>query len=224
MRRIVPLTMVLGFLAPGCGDPDAGKLFADVQYATRCEATLGCGGAKERDICGANQGGTCIAGAESVRASCAVTEGENTRTLQFTATQGSDFSLAVSGATFAYAGGSASGAGCVVTVQDGPNSYRGDCGSANPSATQPCRINNVMFFKNEEGEATIEGNIFCQFLENRANPALQMEVTALGSGPSGISPVDPNTSACSGYPEPKPPACMPARFRLENCSGLEIRE
>jgi len=200
MRRVFPFAMVLSFLAFGCGDPDAGKLFADIQYATRCENTLGCEGLQERDICGITQGDPCIEGAETVRASCAVSEGDGTRTLEFSASQG-DFSIAVSGATFASSGGSASGAGCTVTVVDGPNTYRGECGSSEPSEEQPCRISSVMFY-DDEGNPTVEGGIFCQFLKNRANPMLEIEVTALGSGPT--------------------PAMTPARFRLANCDGLTL--
>jgi hypothetical protein len=200
MRRIFLLAMVPSVFAFGCGDPDAGKLFADIQYATRCDATPHCGAPQERDICGINQGDPCNESGEPVRASCTVTEGDGTRTLSFSASQGDDFSIAVTNATFPAEGGSASG-GCTVTVQEGANAYRGACGSSEPSEAQPCRVNSVMFF-DDMGNPTVEGAIFCQFLPNRASPELEIEVTALGSGPG--------------------PASTPARFRLANCAGLEI--
>ncbi|HJL20010.1 MAG TPA: hypothetical protein RMH99_30375 [Sandaracinaceae bacterium LLY-WYZ-13_1] len=201
MRRTLPFAFALVSFVAGCGDPDAGKLFVDIQYATRCDETLGCGGTEERDICGINQGDPCIEGTPEVLASCSVSESESNRTVSFSAQQGADFSIAVSGAIFPFAGGSASGGSCTVTVVDGPNTYSGACGSSEPSEAQPCQISSVMFY-DDMGNPTVEGSILCKNLSNRANPDLQIEVSTLGSGPDAAN--------------------TPAGFRLANCTGLEV--
>jgi hypothetical protein len=204
MRRALPFLIAVGLLSsvPGCGDPNAGALFADIQYATRCEMTLGCPGPVNRDVCGINNGDPCEGGAPEARVSCVVQESaDGARTLDFSASQGSDFTLTVSQATFSAAGGSAAGARCEVRVTEGANRYEGACGSSPPSAAQPCQISAVRFY-DDMGNPTVEGAIFCEFLPNQSQPMLQIEVTQVGSGPG--------------------PAAMPGRFRIANCQGLTI--
>lgn len=185
----------------GCGDPNSGVLFADIQYATRCEMTHGCDAPHDRDICGFNHSDPCVEDAPEPTLSCSVVETDTTRTISFSARQGSGFSLSVSNLQVPFAGGSASGGDCRVTVVEGANTYTGLCGGSNPSEAQPCQIEGVTF-TDDMGNPTFEGHIFCQFLKNQANPTLAIEVTAPGSGPT--------------------PAGTPARFRMANCRGLTI--
>lgn len=209
--RWVTMTALLGALVLcGChedlrspsdgGPPDSGvaPIFGDVQYATRCEMTLGCEGPTDRDVCGFDQGEACDTGAPSPSLACAVRVSDSTRTIDFSAQQGGDFSISVEGLTVPFGGGSAMGVGCRVQVVSGTSRYLGACGGSGPSTVQPCRISNVMFGE-EDGEPTFQGNIFCQFLQNQANPALQIEVTSIGIGPVSAS--------------------NPARFRFRGCAG-----
>lgn len=195
----IGLTLLLGLA--GCGDPNAGALFADIQYATRCEMTLGCEGAENRDICGFNLSDPCEGFVDEATVSCSVRQDDATRTINFSARQGAGYSLAVSNLQVPRDGGSATGGECRVTVVEGANTYSGLCGGSPPSEAQPCQITNVVF-SDDMGNPQFEGDIFCQFLANRATPTLQIEVTAIGSGPT--------------------PASEPGRFRLVNCGGLTL--
>lgn len=222
MRRALPFLIAVGLLSsvPGCGDPNAGALFADIQYATRCEeATPHCGGPMNRDVCGINNGDPCEVGAPEARVSCNVTESADgaTRTLEFSASQGSDFGITVSQATFNSAGGSAAGAGCTVRITDGANRYEGRCGSSAPSASQPCQITAVRFY-DDMGNPTVEGAIFCEFMQNQSSPTLHLEVTQVGSGSPAFSSAG---NICDTYAT-TPPACNPGRFRIANCAGLTL--
>ena len=78
----------------GCGDPNAGALFADIQYGTDCDETRGCTPAPNRDICGINNGDPCPEVGGTAQLSCIVSEVEgSTRTLSFSASQGGGFSI-----------------------------------------------------------------------------------------------------------------------------------
>lgn len=207
MRRWTATFPLLCFLlavgVAGCGDPNATRLFVDSQYATRCDVTLHCANTEMRDICGISGGDPCNAGEPQVNASCSIAESGDTRTLTFTASQSADASIRVSGAVFNMSGGSASGGSCQVRVVDGPNTYSGACGSAEPSEAQPCQISAVMFSADPtDGVPVVEGSIFCQFLQNQSNPDLQIEVTAWGSGPTAAS--------------------TPGYFRIRNCEGQTL--
>ena len=209
---VLALSGVLPLLLAGCGDPNSGALFAEIVYATRCEETLGCGGPQDRDICGIDNGDMCEGLPARAALFCDIAETPSgDRTLNFSASQGGGFSIAVSQALFAPTGGSARGAGCRVTVSDGSNTYEGTCGDAAPCAltpndpddrcAQPCQINNVVF-TNDDGNPTINGAIYCHQLANRANPNLSIEVTNVGTGPE--------------------PRMLPGRFRITNCNGLDL--
>jgi len=201
MLRIFVSTMGLVLLLgiAGCGDPNAGALFAEIQYATRCEMTRGCPGVVDHDICGFNRSDPCEEGMVEATLGCEATERDGTRSLTFSARQGSNVSLSVSGLVVPTNGGSAMGSSCRVTVREGANTYSGSCGGSAPSEAQPCQINEVEFF-DDMGNPTFEARLFCQFLENQASPALAIEVTAVGAGPM--------------------PASTPARIRFANCTGL----
>jgi hypothetical protein len=199
LGSILGLSVLLGIA--GCGDPNAGALFADIQYATRCEETRHCGGPVDRDICGFNQSDPCDEDAPEAQVSCNVQQEETGRTLSFSATQGSGFSIRVDQAVFLGNSSVASGPSCRVTVVEGANRYVGTCGGATPSESQPCQITDVRF-EDDMGNPTVQGRIFCQHLPSQASPTLKAEVTAMGDGPT--------------------PASTPGRFRLANCSGLSI--
>lgn len=207
MRRSVRGILVcslsmLGVL--GCGDPNAGALFADIQYGTDCEETRGCTPAPNRDICGINNGDPCPEVGGTANLSCIVSEVEgSTRTVSFSASQGGGFSIRVSQAIVPFGGGSAGGGSCNVTVVDGPNTHEGACGSGTPTETQPCQISNVQFC-DDLGNPTVRGNIYCQHLANRANPLQRLEVHAKGSDATAVM--------------------SPGVFRLANCDGLMIED
>lgn len=183
----------------GCGDPNAGALYADIMYATRCDMVVGaCMGATDHDICGFNRSDPCASERSEASISCTAIETDTTRSLTFSAQQEGS-SISVRGLTVPKSGGAATGGGCNVTVRAGPNSFSGRCGGAPPSAEQPCQITDVEFV-DDNGNPTFKGHIFCQFMQNDASPALQIEVTAEGAGPG--------------------PASEPGGFRIANCSGL----
>jgi hypothetical protein len=221
MLRIFVSTMGLVLLLgiAGCGDPNAGALFAEIQYATRCELTLGCSGVEDHDICGFNSSDPCdmAEGTPEASLSCSATEAEGTRSLRFSASQGGGFSVSVSGLVVPTNGGSAMGGSCRVTVREGANTYEGSCGGSAPSEAQPCQITDVTFY-DDMGNPTFEADLFCQFLANQANPALQIEVTARGAGGPAFGGTPP-MSICATA-SPSPPACTPARIRFANCDGL----
>ncbi len=196
-----PILLTTMLALAGCGDPLAGALFADVQYATRCEETRGCDGAQDRDVCGYNQSDPCPGIEADATLSCSVTETETNRTISFSARQGGPYAISVENLTVPLAGGSASGGACRVRVVEGANTYVGTCGGSDPSSAQPCRISGVTFYDDMDNP-TFEGQIFCQFLENQGNPALQIEVTSKGDGPG--------------------PASRPGSFRFANCNGLTL--
>jgi len=187
----------------GCGDPNAGALFADIQYGTECDVTRGCEPAPNRDICGINQSDPCAEVGGQATLSCSVVETADTRMVTFSASQGGPFSLSVMQMIVPLAGGSAGGGSCNVRVVDGANTYTGVCGSSTPTALQPCQISNVRFY-DDMGNPTLEGDIFCQMLPNRTSPLLQLELHAKGS--DAMATVSPGS------------------FRLANCDGLNVPE
>jgi hypothetical protein len=201
MRRFLSFT-VLCLCA--CGDPNAGRLYADIQYATRCEMTRGCDQPHDRDICGFDQSTPCFDGLPEAQISCGVVETEGVRTIAFSALQGGAFSIGIENAVFNVAGGSVSGANCRATVTEGENSYDGLCGGSPPSEAQPCQITGVNFYEDDGGNPTIEGDILCIGLENDSQPDLTIEVTAPGTDPARRN--------------------EPGHFRLANCVGLEIAD
>lgn len=202
MRRLLPW-LVVCLSTVGCGDPNAGALFADIQYGTECDVTRGCEAQPNRDICGIDMGDPCAEVGGQATLNCTVTESADmtTRTLTFGASQNTDFSIAVRQALFPYGGGFAGGASCIVEVHDGPNTYVGACGSGSPTEAQPCQISNVRFY-DDVGNPTVQGEIFCQMLSNRTNPMLEIELHAKGSDAMAVM--------------------SPGTFRLANCSGLRI--
>lgn len=199
MRHI--FTACLMALAVGCGDPNAGALFADIQYGTDCDVTRGCTPAPNRDICGINRGDPCPGVEGAANLSCNIEDEGTTRILTFSATQGSDFSLAVRQAVIPSAGGSAGGGSCTVTLRDGPNTHVGTCGSGTPTEAQPCQISDVRFY-DDVGNPTVEGNIFCQGITNQVNPLLELELHAKGSDSMAVN--------------------SPGTFRIANCDGLTL--
>ncbi|MBX3269611.1 MAG: hypothetical protein KF729_05090 [Sandaracinaceae bacterium] len=200
-RTLAPTLLSFGLLA--CGDPNAGALFADIQYGTSCENTRGCTPAPNRDICGINNSDPCDATGTPATLSCTVAEVEgSTRTVSFSAMQGGGFSISVRQAIIPFGGGSAGGGSCTVTITDGPNTHVGACGSSTPSEAQPCQISNVEFC-DDAGNPTVRGNLRCQFLRNQANPTLELELHARGSDVMALN--------------------SPGTFRLANCSGLELQ-
>lgn len=204
------MILVFACCACGCGgeivaddggvdaDRNAGVPFADIQYATRCDATLGCPGVMLRDICGFSGSDACEGFFDEAEVSCAVSSDGALRTIDFSASQGGDFSIEIAGLQVPLAGGGASGAGCSVTLVEGADVYTGACGSSAPSETQPCQISDVRFTE-RAGTPQVEGDFFCQFLTNSADPNLQIEVTGISGG-----------------------ATWPGRFRLANCPGLTL--
>lgn len=224
MLRTFAKTIGLSLLAgvAGCGDSN-GLLFADIQYSTRCEETRGCAGPQDYDICGVNGGDACVLVPGTARLSCSVQETDTHRTISFSARQegtGEHFSITVSRLQVLRDGGSATGGDCRVTVEVGPNDYEGTCGGSVPNPAQPCQITNVRFGRDMDGNEELEGEIFCQFLQNEAQPNLRIEVTAIGPsapafGGATIMPI------CDTYAE-APAACQPGRFRIVNCRGLRL--
>lgn len=223
MLRTIHLLGLSFVVLAGCGDPNAGRLFAEVHYRVRCEETFGCGSPPDRLVCGFTASDFCDGRGldQEAQLSCTVNQNEDNRTLTFTATQGSDFSIRVSAAVIPRDGGVAMGPACEVTVVEGANTYSGRCGSSVPSAEQPCQITNVAFF-DDEGNPTISGEIFCQHLENRSNPSLSIEVTAPLDGSPAFTSGTPPVGVCDSYAPNFPPACEPLVFTLANCSGLTL--
>ncbi len=201
MLRSSASILGLAVLLAGCGDPHAGALFADIQYSTRCDNGGGCPGRADHDICGFNNSDPCESVPGTPVISCSVVETETTRTISFTARQGSGFSIGIANLQVPITGGSSTGGACRVTVSEGANSYRGGCGGSPPSEAQPCQITDVTF-SDDMGNAELEGKIFCQELANVAQPSLSIEVTAIGAGPMSAS--------------------SPGRFRISNCDGLTL--
>ena len=196
----------LGALAlslASCGDGDV-EPFVDFQYSTRCEETRGCEGERQRDVCGVNNGEVCdeLGGTAPFQVTCSVEEVEGTRNVNLTAV-GAGFSFRISQLRVDAAGGPGGGANCAVAVTDGPNRYRGRCGSSPPSEAQPCQIPAVMFQLNE-GTPEVTGSVLCRNLENETNPTLELELSSFGSGPTA--------------------EMTPASFRFANCDGLELEE
>lgn len=200
MLRSLPWLVVCVSVA-GCGDPNAGALFAEIEYATECRETPGCEAEPNRLICGINQGDPCPEVGGVAMLSCSVTETMETRIISFSANQGTGFSLSVSQMIVPFGGGSAGGGSCNVRVVEDPNRYEGACGSGTPTGLQPCQISNIEFC-DDLGNPTLRGDIFCQMLAHQTSPLLQIELHQTGF----------DTTARGA----------PGRFRLANCDGLEV--
>lgn len=209
MRVTLCLFVAASLFGAACTDShgthaDAGPnperpLFADAQWAIRCEATPGCTGSTDVDVCGFDGGPSCDAESVPVDMSCSVTEDGPTRTFTFQIRQ-SGPSLTIEGAEVAIGGGDVTG-DCVVTVTDAEGTYRGACGSAPPSAAQPCQILGVEFH-DDMGNPVFTGRIFCQGLAAEASGSGEREITAAGDGTA--------------------PSSRPGHFRIANCPGLEL--
>lgn len=204
MRRTASIALIcLGLI--GCGEGEV-EVFADFQWSTRCDDTGGCTGEQQRDICGFNNGEVCeaIMGAPSPSISCFVGEMEEagTRTVSFTVA-GEGYSLGINGLVVPFEGGVGSGPNCQIEVRDGVNTYRGSCGSSEPSPQQPCQIGRIDF-SNDMGNPTLTGGVRCVGLPNRTSPNLTLELSGPGSGAMA--------------------EMTPAQFRLANCDGLDVPE
>lgn len=183
------LTLGLFGLVSGCPSNDPAGVYADIQYAVRCEMMGMCPGTVQRDINGFN-------GEGALRVTCRVTDSGDQRILNFSAASGSSYGITITNASFPRAGGSP-GAGCSVTVTDGPNTFTGTCGGAAPSAAQPCQISSVAFTTEvETGSPLITGQMLCEGLPNRADATRVREVT----GPAAAGgPLTFNIYDCTGY-------------------------
>lgn len=201
MKTLMGIVGVALVLALGCdggaGRVDAGdvadgaggaRLFADVQYATRCDVTAGCVAPMNHDVCGFHAGEPCVDGSPAVTASCAVTGAGAGRAFTFTVAQGDGPSLSVD----------LTGFPCTVRVVHNDDVFEGACGSEPPSTAQPCLLSDVVYY-DDDGNPTIEGGIFCQGLSNQADPTLTIEVTAIGTGPGPASmPAHFRLANCAG--------------------------
>lgn len=199
LRNFFVTTVGLSLVSiAGCGDPHAGALFIDTQYATRCDMTRGCDMPHQHDFCGFAD--DPCEGTPEVTVSCSVDEADTQRVISFSArAEGS--SISVQNLIVLNGSNAASGGPCRVSIVEGANSYSGACGGSEPSEAQPCRINNIAFV-DDMGNPTFSGDIFCQFLPNSASPALQIEVTSNGSRAEDLT--------------------NPGHFRFANCSGLTV--
>lgn len=197
---------LLGYLFAGCGDPNAGRLFADIQWASRCENDRGCEGPGFREVCGFTGSDPCDGQTEEATLTCSISQRDGgDYSLSFTARQGNDVSLSISQLIFSSEGGGGGGPGCTVTYTERAISesltFRGACASNTPVRGLPCQITNMAVY-DDMGVPTVEGDLFCEFLELVGSPSITRELTAIGNRPE-----DANTAGS---------------FRFANCDGLEF--
>lgn len=168
----------LGALIAGCGNNAPAGVFADVQWQVRCDIMGMCTRPDSRDVLGYD-------GEDGNDVSCTVVQDATSRTVTFRA-ESDGFSLAARNVVVPIAGGSGSGAGCRVTVEEG-NTYEGVCGGGTPSDAQPCQIRNVQFYTDEvSGSAAMRGELRCEGIRATAAPDLRREITAPGDAASYV--------------------------------------
>ena len=133
--------------------------------------------------------------------SCSVGEMDDSRAISFSATNGGGFALSVQNLIVSKSANQVLGSSCEVRITEPSNTYVGGCGSAPPSEMTPCQVTALDFY-DDMGNPTIEGKLICMGLKNSANPLLEVEITAPGSGPAA--------------------EMTPMNFRFANCSGLRL--
>lgn len=191
MRRLTPLLFLIALASCGGGK---GPLFADAKWAVRCEQMGGCVGASSHDVvANTGEGGAAIM--------CDVIESATNRIVNFSVTAPDGAQLSVQGAQVPLTGGPAGGS-CQVRVTEGVNRYSAVCGSAEPSAAQPCRVNNFQFYVDDTQISWIEADIYCVNIPQTANPTVLREITINGEG-AGVR-------------------TTPAHVKLANCDGLML--
>lgn len=195
--RFFATSMLLAILGGGCSSDGLGRLFFDVGWAVRCDLSGGCTEPVQHSF-------AQFTGEMGVGGSCQLTPSSGGQVLSFTASDesGAELSLRtaqLSGTCTPTAPCAALTTDICVRVKEGVNEFEGACGAAEPSATQPCRVDGVAFCV-REGNPEVLGQIFCRGIEGRVNPSLVREVTAVGSGQAATS--------------------APATFRIANCPGI----
>ena len=195
MRRWFSLVLLLA----ACGGDDGVGLFADVQWQVRCP----------RDLSGCSRDGEDVdvfasEGDDGVAISCQVDESGGNRFVRFSVGEGGR-RLAVQGIQVGEGGGPVTGTGCRVTVVDDSTTYEGACGSAPPSASQPCQISGLQFIEDRVDDTDT----------GRFGPEVVMQMSCIGV----TAAADPTRFRRDLY-RSRTTGTTAANIRFINCPGF----
>ena len=202
------------FLDAGDGGPrvfvDAGPpLFADAVWQVQCRCYGACSGMPSRDV--QHLDGEAHEGGGIIAVNCSLGDRGGGKVLTASVVNSEGYGLEIRDVEFPIGGGPISGPGCTVSVTEGGQEYRGQCGANPPSVVQPCRISNLTLNTDMDGNPQIEGDLLCFHLAATADPTLRRELAKpdLAVSGAGMGEMCQPTDASEAV-----------HFRFVNCRGL----
>lgn len=188
-RALAPAFACALTLLGGCGD-DESPVFLEMAWRVGCGSAIACveGPAREVDN---------FDGSDGHNISCGLTKTSDRQTLTFIVIK-DDYRFEVRNAQILQGTSAVLGETCIMTIEEGGNTFTGNCGPEPPSAScvdndgnteceQPCQINNV---STNDG---ISGRILCNGIPLRSDRLVQRIVA------------DPSSDT------------EPVRFQVDNC-------
>ena len=187
LSLIASLASWVGTSIGGCTDPDPAPLFMDIRYQVRCiECEPRAPDDPVRDI-------QLLDGEQGYTVACNANTVDGDRVLTFSTSfsnpdrESENFAISVKQVNIDK---SNPGSACAVRVEEGSNTYEGDCTKDDPTADAPC---SVAF---EQDGDVIKGSVLCEDIPNRNMAMTKRHL------------VEPGTTD------------QPARFELHGCTGI----
>lgn len=193
LLSLAPIVLSLAALASSC-TVNTKEVYADVRWWTVCPTPQwgGCNAFDKHDF---QQFDGDVVGEDSYGASCSARLSDGRLSISFNVRDGDD-SLDVRGIITQRDGGPVLPGACSVAVTEEENAHVGACGSAAPSAEQPCQIQEIVVDRGDTDGKSVTVRMRCVNLPSDTNPSRTYNVTDT----AGVS--------------------SPAEIRLANCRGL----
>lgn len=187
MRRLlVCLVAAPALLAvTACVRQDPAPLFVDMTYQVRC---VDC---TPRSVDDAPHAIAALNGEDGFAVSCRVQRPGKDRLVSFSATfkdakhSDKNYSIKIRQADLDRAD---PGAGCLVDIAEGANTYEGTCTSGDPADDKPCQL------KLSAKDGIVKGSLFCVNIPNRSENSLTRHIVS----PDSTDPASFEVHGCVG--------------------------
>jgi hypothetical protein len=178
------LTSVGALLLCACTEPDDAPLFVDTEYQVRC---IRC---QPMALDDEPRRLNAVDGEQGLSLSCGANRSQGDRLLSFSAvsnegSSGESFKLEIVQLNL---DADEPGGDCLVSIQEGNNTYEGGCTDGDPSEDDPCQV------LLEEDSGIVSGTLLCENISNRSSDTARHVVT-----PGSMDgPADITIHGCSG--------------------------
>lgn len=193
-RLVLSIALLSGVLSAGCTNNDDREVFVIADWGLRCDSVMMmCSPPPVRTVEGENVGGSTV--------SCTVNETADARTVTISAggLAGSErYQVQITGARVPRAGGFAAAGTCQYLVVEGANRFAGPCGSAPPSAEQPCQVQVEFDYADEQMTPTASVRVLCDHMPNEASSEV---LRGLGAPTASATPAEFLFYFCDGLTE-----------------------